>query len=476
MKKFNLILLLLFCAEVLAQQNFTLYPMQRIPQSNLLNPAQTPDCKWHLGIPGLNSNYFHYSNGGFNFNQILDATEPLNGDTLTLNLNKVVGLLSEQNYIALKAEFSILSGGFKTGNHYFHFSATEKAAFRISLPKDLFRFVIDGNGGANLGETFHFRFKTDAIHYREYAMGYAYNLEDKLSIGGRFKVLKGFNVLNTKTADINITTDKEDYSYLINANVELNTASTIGRIIQTDSGQQWADFDFNSHLRNSKNSGVAFDLGFQYQFNDKLSLSGSVIDMGYIHWNKNAVGLKSHDLSAEYKFDGIHVNGSDTSTDFGQYMEDVADTLKTLFKLDTVEQEFGTPLSPEFFIGAQYSLNEKLTVGGLFYGDFYNRRFYPGLTVNLLWKASRAFNLNITNTFYNRGFLNPGIGGSLNLGPVQMYGVMDNFLLPFAFGSMKSFSIRAGMNLTFGREDADGNVRDKHDKDEAIPETTPESI
>ena len=453
MKNFKLLsLFILFCGIAKAQQNFTLYNMPSIPQSNLLNPALVPDCKWHIGVPAMNSTYLHFTNGAFNLNKVFDAMEPINADTNVLNLNKILDVLSKNNYIAVKSEISWLSGGFKLlKKHYFHLSVQEKVQFRMSIPKDLLRFIIDGNGGSNLGETFNFDFKTSAIHYREYAIGYALNFSDKLTFGGRIKYLQGMNILETKSANINITTDPNDFSYLVGANLNVRMASSLGKFISTDSNQT---FDPQpSNFFKTQNTGIAFDLGAKYKVTDKLSVNASILDMGFIHWKQNTISIRSRNPNAKYRFDGVHIKSSDTNTDFNQYFQNVGDSLLKIFKVDTFQnQSFNSGLSAEFFIGANYQMSKRWIAGALFYGDFYNKRFYPALTLNANYKLGKALSLNVSNTMYNRSFLNVGLGASVNAGAFQIYSVMDNVLFPIMITTSRTFSWRFGMNVTFGRK------------------------
>ncbi|MBS3913685.1 MAG: hypothetical protein KG003_04250 [Bacteroidetes bacterium] len=447
MKNSKLFTVLFFASGLLhAQQTFTLYPMNSIPQSSYLNPATRPDCKWYFGMPGLNSVYMQYANSGFNFNQFLKATEPGNGDSLILNVNKVLDLMDKKNYIALKFENTWLTGGFKFGNHFFNLNVTDKAHMRVSIPKDLFRFLIDGNGGDNLGETFEFHFKAGAVYYREYGIGYNYTLGDKLTLGGKLKYLQGFATINTNHADLDVTTNKEDYSLLLKTNLELNTASSWGRIINNPN----EDFE-PQNFSKSGNRGMGLDLGASYKWNDKIELSASVIDLGFINWKENTVNIVSRNPNAGFNFDGIHVKSNDTQS-FDQYLSQLKDSILATFPLDTTTTTFRTTLSSEFFIYGSYMLSKKLTAGALFYGDFYNRRFYPGLTLNVKWKAGKALTLNLSNSFYSRSFFNIGLGGSLNLGAWQVYSIMDNVLAPFIPAGVKSISWRFGTNFTFGRE------------------------
>lgn len=435
-----------------AQQNFTLYSMPSIPQSNLLNPAQMPDCKWHVGIPALNSFYFQYANSGFNLNNIFNAMDRVNNDTSVLNLNKVLDIMDKKNYISFRVQQSWLSGGFKLlKKHYFHISVQEKINVGFSIPKDLFRFAIDGNGGANLGQTFDFDFKVSAVHYREYAIGYAYNLMDKLTVGGRLKYLQGLNIAETKSAVVSLTTNPQDFSYDVRSKIELNTASSLGSLNVTDSNNNFKP-DARNFFR-TKNKGMGLDLGAQYQFSDRISFSASLLDLGFITWKQNTWNVFSENPNAVYHFDGIHFNSGDTSvSDPGQLATNTVDTLKKVFHLKTGSYQFTRSLSTEFFLGANYTISKRLKTGALFYGDFFNRRFYPGLTLNLNYKLGKALSFNFTNTIYNRSWINPGLGVSVNAGAFQMYSVMDNFLFPVMISSLRTFSWRFGSNIAIGRK------------------------
>ncbi|MBL7812794.1 MAG: hypothetical protein JNL57_11270 [Bacteroidetes bacterium] len=432
-----------------AQQNFTLYNMGSVPQRSWMNPALLPECKWHLGIPALNSLYVHASTSGFNFSNIWKATEIGIGDTSVLNFNKLLNVLDKKNYISVKVEQTWLHGGLRWKNHYFNANITEKGAVKISLPKDLFRFVIDGNGGQNLGSTFHFDLGAQAIHYREFGFGYAYTYRDQITVGARLKYLRGLNVVDLNKANLSVQTRSGDYAWLLSSDVELNTASSAFRILNTDTTRP-NDFNGRRLYSGVRNGGLGLDLGATYKVTDKLSVNASILDIGFIRWTQNTGSWVSHDPRATFVFDGIHISSKDTNSDFGQYIENLADSMIHTFRLDTLHRKFSTGLSTEFFIGANYKLMKKLELSALLYGDFFNKRFYPGLTLGMRYTPWRALSVNVTNTMYSNGWFNPGLGIAVKGGPVQFYTVADNFLAPVMLSRLRSMNVRFGINLVFG--------------------------
>ena len=77
--------LLLFCtSRIFAQQNFSLYHMESLPQRQSLNPALLPDSKWFLGFPAASSFGLQVTNTGFNLNAVNNALFLKNADTSVL--------------------------------------------------------------------------------------------------------------------------------------------------------------------------------------------------------------------------------------------------------------------------------------------------------------------------------------------------------------------------------------------------------
>jgi hypothetical protein len=448
-----LVLLVTAASWLTAQQNFSLYHMESLPQRSALNPALVPDCKWYVGFPGFNSLGVQVTNTGFNLKEINNAVEVSGGETL-LNLNKLLNVFSKQNYLSLKADQTWVNFGFSEKKHFFTFGVTEKAGVKFGYPKDLFRFIIDGNGGSNLGETFDFRFSADAYHYREYGVGYAYRLTDKLTLGTKLKYLQGINRAELKDAYVKVRTRPEDYALEISGNYQLNVASSLGQIITADGSD--LELDPRGFYKGIKNSGWGIDLGAEYTVMDKLKISASLIDLGYINWKQNATSIVAANPDATFVYDGFHISSSDTSIDPGKYFERIGDSLTGMFGSDTLRRSFRTALSTELMLGASYALRKNLKLNALFYGDVYNKRLMGGLTLGLFWRPVKMFSVNINNTFYGRAWLNPGICMAFNAGAVQAYLAAENFLAPFTPGSARGAAFRTGINLTFGRAKSRG--------------------
>lgn len=436
-----------------AQQNFSLYHMESLPQRSTLNPALLPDCKWYIGFPGFNSLGFQATNSGFNLREINNAIDIKATDTF-LNLNKLLNVFSKQNYLSLKADQTWFNFGFRVKKHFFSANITEKAGIKFGYPKDLFRFIIDGNGGPNLGETFDFRFSADAYHYREYGIGYAYQLNKKLTLGAKIKYLKGINRAELTDAYIKVRTRPEDYAFEINGNYQLNVASSLGQIITTNGSDPV--LDGIGLVKGIKNTGWGLDLGAEYAVSNKLKLSAALIDLGSINWKQNATSIVAANPNSTFVYDGFHISSSDTAIDPEAYFERLGDSLKNMFGSDTLQRSFRSTLSTEMMFGASYALRKNLKLNALFYGDVYNKRLMGGLTLGIFWRPVKMFSLSLNNTFYGRALLNPGFCMAFNAGAWQTYFSTENFLAPLIPGSARGASFRVGWNFTFGRSKSRG--------------------
>jgi hypothetical protein len=229
-------------------------------------------------------------------------------------------------------------------------------------------------------------------------------------------------------------------------------------------------------FRNIQNRGFAFDFGVEYKNAKNVSLSAGLNDIGFINWRQNTRSIVSKNKNEMFVFDGVHVTSADTAFDPGTYFESLADTLLRKFGVDTVSRNFRTTLSGELFVGASVQIRKNMHLNGLLYGDFYNKRFYPGLTVGLYYRPFKMLSFNLTNNFYSRSAINPGFTAVANLGAVQMYLNTENFLAPVLVNRTRNFSFRFGVNFTFGREKSRGGAENGTNGGGKDAETDPTSV
>ncbi|HEY4798552.1 MAG TPA: DUF5723 family protein, partial [Bacteroidia bacterium] len=223
------------------------------------------------------------------------------------------------------------------------------------------------------------------------------------------------------------------------------------------------------YLFGKKNTGAAVDMGAVYKFNDRISFSGSILDLGYISWQSQTTNFVSNRPGAEFKFQGIDIGKYFTSS--GQFSTDSAlkalgDSVKRIFKIDTVHQHYKTFLPTQLYAATNYKLTEKQDVGVLLHGQFFDKGFHAAMALSYNLRVQNWFSVSASYAIIQRDFRNFGVGFAIT-GPVQWYVVTDNVIGFFLPQSVKTINVRTGINLCFGRKQKDKDhdgVPDAKDK------------
>lgn len=437
-----------------AQQNLTLYNMDMVPQRSYANPAFMSANKVYIGLPLISSEYFGISNSGFKYSDLIQH----NGDSLYVNYSNMLSKLAANNYLSMTTRPDILSFGFHVKKNYFSFNATEKIDASFRYPKNFMEFIWKGNGGL-LGEEVKLNFGVNVTHYREYAIGYAREVNEKLTVGAKFKYLYGMENISTERTNISLTTNPNDYSLTAKADILINTSG-----IDSNSTSNIVPKDY---LFKRKNKGFGIDLGGVYKLNERFTFSASLIDLGFIKWKSGVVNYQSHNPNASFTYQGMDMNQLLNNSDSSNSATNViVDTLQKIFQIDQVHNSYTTKLSTKIYAGANYNLTEKINTGVLFYGQFFDKSFHPALALSYNQRIGRILSFSLSYSMYNRSYNNVGFGlGISNGGPVQFYFVSDNLLGAIFPQNTKNLHMNWGVNVTFGKRTLDKDT----DKD-GIPD------
>lgn len=459
---FPLLTGLFFCSNAQAQQDFTLYNMNYVAQRSYLNPSFIPaGSKIFVGVPALSSFYLNVSNSGFKYS---DAIRHREDDSLYIDYSNVISKLKKNNYLSLALNEDILSFGIVLEKNYLSFNVTEKANVRFRYPKNFMEFVWKGNG-AFLDKEVNINFGLDFSHYREYALGFARHFTDKLSVGLKLKYLYGMENFNTKRTDISLMTDADDFAITAKGNIELNSSGL------DDS----SEFSFMNYAFKRKNNGFGVDLGLEYKVNEKFTLSGSVLDLGFIKWNYQTSNYVSHDQNAHFTFNGFELNqviNSDSSStkDIGKIL---GDSLAKIFKIDTLHQSYKTKLSTQLYFSSSYNFTETSSAGVSLYGQVFDKTLHPGIAFSYNHRFLEWLNLSASYSIYNRSYTNVGLGAAISGGPVQFYIVSDNLLGMIFPQNAKNMHLHFGINLLFGRTKAAPAAKGEASAPAPAPAPTP---
>ncbi|MGM0613747.1 MAG: DUF5723 family protein [Bacteroidota bacterium] len=437
------------------QSEMTTYFMDAVPQSQYENPAQIPDVKWHFSFPLLSSVYAEAANSGFHFQDVIENR----GDSSYLLLDELVNdKLNESNHIAFHVSHELLSFGFRAAeNMYFNFALNNRTNFRFTYPKELFALPYNGNA-AYVGEKVELTpLSLKATDYVEMALGAAWEEPGKWSAGLRFKLL--FGRANIWTEKVYASLKTEEQGYDITAEAEMLTRLTMPPGIDLMNTDSIGEPNFEEYVLNTSNVGLGVDFGFNYFITDDVSLSASVIDLGSINFNQNT--YKYGNERTEVTFEGFdaynYVNLSDSAT--SEEIENTLDSIGRKFNMETTREDYSMPLTTRFYLGGQFHINENQQAGLLFRGQFFNGDFWPAITASYNHRFGRVFSLAASYTATHDSYMNIGLGGALNMGPIQLYVASDNWMAAFRPEQTKYFNLHFGLNVA---------IRQKKDQDKPM--------
>lgn len=456
-QKFLFLLLIVISGKLLAQKEMTLYTLNSIPNQYFSNPGLMPETKYHIGcfpvvfLPFLTSNHTNISNSGFRYNDIIKYDKKT--DSLSVNMENMLSKLSRKNYLMLNQTFDFLSFGFKIKRtHYINFSISEKINFRFTYPKDLLSMIYYGNSQFIGGKANFDGIGVDMMHYREFALGYTNQIDNKWTVGGRLKLLFGFSNIWTKSTDATLAVDNDYYDLTAVSTVSINTSAPekIYRIIQdTTDSEELTSKDIKDYLLNFNNPGFGIDLGATYKINEKWTVSASIIDFGYIFWKTGTRKFISSDKS--FTFRGIEINEfiRNDSTDLKEVFQKLADSIGRIFKVDEVRKNYASPLSPTIFLSGVYNISKKDRAIAVFRADIYENTIHPAFSLAYNRRFGNILDVSVSYSYINKDFANLGLGSSVRFGPFQIFLSTDNILAAFLPYYSKNLQVHFGCNYVF---------------------------
>lgn len=471
------------------QQDLVLRTMDAVPQHMYGNPASRPMSRINIGLPTMSSFYFRHENTVYNPFHLFEN----NGNSTALRTQHFQDYTRKLNFIGAESAVDLLSFGFAVGEkNYFSFSIRERFQARLTLPGDMIRFPFTGNGSFDELDdgTLDFSgFRLGLNHYRETAVGWQHQLNDDWSIGGRFKILYGYENIDTKTSNIKWRTDETTYDWELTGEMDVNSS---GIYMLTDTIDDNSDIEreeIGDYFLKRKNRGFAIDFGAVRQINDRISVNASVNDLGYIKWKSFTKNFDSEE--GAFTFSGLELTEQTLAADsafsdsLDVVIDDLVDRLENSFSSSDNESAYSSAILARIQLGGSYRLYEKDrssgTAGLLLQSEIYKGHFRPTVTISYQQKVGRWLTAQLAYSVIDRNFRNLGAGLALNGGPIQFYvatdnllaGVMDRVTTSDEDGGLiyprhaTTMQVHAGINLTFGRQtrDRDGDgIIDKKDK------------
>ena len=363
--------------------------------------------------------------------------------------------------------------------------AAERAQAGLVLPKDIFYLAAYGNVGTHAFDDHTADFSdlnVDALHYREYALGYNYEINEKWSVGLTAKYLYGMERIKTTQSSLRLTTDPTDYSLSTRGSFVVNTAGIAGGF---DDGGEDIRSDLKQYIIGLKNNGFGGDAGVVYRPFEKWQFEFSANDIGFIKWRNDIANYGTE--RADFTFNGIDLTefifleGRDFNDAFDHHLDSLRDDLENKYNFDKNTGSFTTTINGYFRYGASYELYSTGKTSGRGWVNAYHGVLSStvpfGFSAGYNQKMGKVIQAGVhfSKEAGYKGSL--GAGLSLNGGFFQVYCLAENFRFTRLtrititdkdrpdeqtrisyFSNAQNIYVRLGMNLTFGMKKADKPV------------------
>jgi len=408
--------LLLISASLHGQQEFGTYFFDHLHQSSELNPAFDAGHKIVIGLPSI------YAMG---HQRGISIRSAIRGQLTDVGNRR-------RNQLMIGSNLSLLKVSYKHKNLRYSFAHNYRYFSDFQLGNPLLELIARGNS-ATIGGSVSIHPELEISSYNETVLGLAYT--GNFSIGANVKVLNGLQNIHTKRSNFEFAVNDDIYQLELDADLLIN--SSIPLNLRDFSVPNFVALDFVPG-----NFGIAFDIGLSYK-NGPFSVSASALDIGYLQWNES---VHNYEADGRFVYDGAS---------FSEILEgefNFLDTIGGSFNFIDNRQSYAHFVPMKMYGNINYAYSDKLNLGVLAYGQRNFDRLNGGVAINLQRHWNNRHALGFQYGVIGSNPLNFGFSGYTTLGPVQVYGLMDNVLGLVNILGAENFNFKFGINLVFDRE------------------------
>jgi hypothetical protein len=464
----------------MSQQVNTLYFMEDVPVRHFLNPSFQPETDYYLSLPVIGFTQFSLGNNSLALKDIIFNQ---NGNTVSF-LNTVAD--QQRFYNTLKTntlihgdiQTNLLSFGMRQESAYWTFSLSERMDVSGNLPKDLFKISLFGTPDLQNNSFDFTKLEGDLSIYTEAALGYSKKLNDKLTVGGKLKLLFGSANISNKNNQLLLQVGTNQW--LLNGS---GTANSSGPF-QLYTTNNYSTFSYAvsnnvSDWLTPSGMGAGIDAGFEYSLDDNIKLSAALNDLGFIHWTRN---VQNNQYTVNYAFKGINLfnNNSTVNTFQGVYNQlilknGLVDSITSAFNSSSGSfikvASYTTATNAKLNLGFEYSfLKDKMSVGLLSHSQLYINTLTEEITGLVNARPFQWLDASLSYSLFNGRFSTFGAGLGLRTGLFHWFFAADyipfekaslslsdfgvitpNINIPVPYNST-TFNLSAGVNIVFDKK------------------------
>jgi hypothetical protein len=466
MKNFLFIYLAFGLSVVVCQNKQLLYNWEVTPQTLMLNPGSHVSSQFHAGIPLASQFHFNAGSSGVSvFDVFAD-----DGVDINAKISNTISKLSSRDFFTVNQQLDVLNFGWLSKGMepvYFSGGMYQELDVIAYFPKDIAVLAWEGNR-EYIGKAYDFNdVSARADLLTVYHFGVNKQVSKKLTAGVRLKLYSSLiSVSSTRNKGAFKTSIREG-----SANVYEHTITDLDVEVKTSG---FISLDALEQSQVSKkllgrallggNLGIGLDAGMTYQFDNQLSLTASVLDLGAIFHTNDTELYKA---KGDYTLDGIElifpelVNGEPAIPYYDNLEDDIAreipvDTLNTGYtQLRPTKINAGLHYDFGRFVGDKGGCNCKNSgtkqkrvsqAGVQYFSIFRPRGLQFAGTLYYTRRFGKTLSIKTTYTIDSYSAKNVGAGLFLNLWGVNLFLAADNLLQMSNLAKANSVSLQVGLN------------------------------
>lgn len=467
-----LMLGLLFSLGISAQNKQVLYDFNEIPQSLSLNPGMETDFKWYVGVPLLSGVSGYGGSNGISVNDIFAD------DGVDINIKvreRGLGVLETTDEFSSTVQLEYFNGGFRAADPtiFYSFGGYLEVDNITYWPQDYASLIFDGNADQlnkefDLGDLKSRGSMVNVMHF-----GINKKMDRNLTVGIRGKLYSGivdYRTTSNKGYLVNTLGENNRIATTLDADLMLHTSGF--QALDEASNSDTSAYEFVKRAFFGGDLGLGLDLGFTYHLSERTTITGSVLDVGFMYHGNDA---KSYSLNGRATVEGIEIdildNFANLSRDFWQDLVDDVEVLVP-FETDTksyvtfrptklygsIRNNFGQPVGGRnkqqacncavgSSSGSELRTKYRNSIGAQLY--MINRPRGPQVAVSGFYtrRIGNILALKATYTADKFSSTNIGLGMNLQAGPINFYVMADNLLSYKNIAASNYASFQFGLNI-----------------------------
>ena len=405
----------------------TSYFMEGTHYRQQLNPALAPG-RGYLNLPVIGTFNASVNSSTLGYQDVMDIIDNSEGGDF-FKSDAFINKLDNLNNLNVNLSTDILSAGWYKGKNFWSFNIGLRNDIGASIPKGMFEFLREMDGLSaddNLERLSNINQKVghqslEINSYAEVGVGLARNITERLTVGARVKALLGVGNLKLDINNITVNSNLSGYNTGdlndLNGRAEIRVDATLensSKLIElSEDDGVIVEIEFGTF--GLAGYGLGIDLGASYKLMDKLTLSASLLDLGFMKWSKNNTSVARATANQSYDLTN--------SSDRYEFVDKVASGEVLNFDMlnmtldKSAQKDRSTSLTSTLVLGAEYELlGDLLAVGALYTGRFAKPETLNELTLSANIRPKNNLNLALSYSLWQGSGKTFGVAAKL--GPI----------------------------------------------------------